>query len=99
MVAQEKPTAVDQLPLWNYDGSSCGQAPGDDSEVMLRPVKIYPVSTLWLCYGVPAAVAAITDGDSISPYARCLSFAAFVSVCAFAASCAQPLGAVLLSAT
>lgn len=39
----EKPTAVDQLPLWNYDGSSCGQAPGDDSEVMLRPVKIYPV--------------------------------------------------------
>lgn len=40
----EKPTAVDQLPLWNYDGSSCGQAPGDDSEVMLRPVKIYPVS-------------------------------------------------------
>lgn len=42
----EKPTAVDQLPLWNYDGSSCGQAPGDDSEVMLRPVKIYPVSDL-----------------------------------------------------
>lgn len=41
---EEKPTAVDQLPLWNYDGSSCGQAPGDDSEVMLRPVKIYPVS-------------------------------------------------------
>ena len=38
-----KPTEVDQLPLWNYDGSSCGQAPGDDSEVMLRPVKIYPV--------------------------------------------------------
>eukprot|EP00904_Undaria_pinnatifida_P008494 jgi/Undpi1/4775/HiC_scaffold_18.g08128.m1 len=37
-----KPTEVDQLPLWNYDGSSCGQAPGDDSEVMLRPVKIYP---------------------------------------------------------
>lgn len=42
----EKPTAVDQLPLWNYDGSSCGQAPGDDSEVMLRPVKIYPVSSV-----------------------------------------------------
>lgn len=41
---QEKPSAVDDLPLWNYDGSSCGQAPGDDSEVMLRPVKIYPVS-------------------------------------------------------
>lgn len=49
---EEKPTAIDQLPLWNYDGSSCGQAPGDDSEVMLRPVKIYPVScvaSLSLC--------------------------------------------------
>lgn len=38
-----------ELPLWNYDGSSCGQAPGDDSEVMLRPVKIYPVSYLRTC--------------------------------------------------
>lgn len=38
------PTDVSEMPLWNYDGSSCGQAPGDDSEVMLRPVKIYPVS-------------------------------------------------------
>lgn len=38
-----KPDSVDKLPLWNYDGSSCGQAPGDDSEVMLKPVKIYPV--------------------------------------------------------
>ncbi|CAM9501611.1 unnamed protein product [Choristocarpus tenellus] len=33
---------VSKLPKWNYDGSSCGQAPGDDSEVMLIPVKIYP---------------------------------------------------------
>ena len=32
---------VKSLPRWNYDGSSCGQAPGDDSEVILIPVKIY----------------------------------------------------------
>ncbi|WVZ72142.1 hypothetical protein U9M48_020651 [Paspalum notatum var. saurae] len=26
-----------ELPKWNYDGSSTGQAPGDDSEVILYP--------------------------------------------------------------
>lgn len=26
---------------WNYDGSSTGQAQGDDSEVMLRPAAVY----------------------------------------------------------
>lgn len=34
------PTSPDDLPLWNFDGSSTGQAPGKDSEVILRPVKI-----------------------------------------------------------
>lgn len=29
------------LPDWNYDGSSTGQAPGDDSEVILKPRAIY----------------------------------------------------------
>eukprot|EP00200_Dunaliella_tertiolecta_P003590 CAMPEP_0202347934 /NCGR_PEP_ID=MMETSP1126-20121109/6085_1 /ASSEMBLY_ACC=CAM_ASM_000457 /TAXON_ID=3047 /ORGANISM="Dunaliella tertiolecta, Strain CCMP1320" /LENGTH=406 /DNA_ID=CAMNT_0048939559 /DNA_START=348 /DNA_END=1568 /DNA_ORIENTATION=+ len=29
------------LPCWNYDGSSTGQAPGDDSEVYLVPRAIY----------------------------------------------------------
>ena len=33
-----KPTSVDDLPEWNYDGSSTGQAPGHDSDVYLRPV-------------------------------------------------------------
>ena len=32
---------AEDLPLWNYDGSSCGQAPGDDSEVYLLPRQIY----------------------------------------------------------
>jgi len=29
------------LPIWNYDGSSTGQAPGNDSEVLIRPVAMY----------------------------------------------------------
>lgn len=34
-----KPT---DLPLWNYDGSSTGQAPGDSSEITLKPQAMYP---------------------------------------------------------
>ncbi|KAF2426491.1 glutamine synthetase [Tothia fuscella] len=30
------------LPEWNFDGSSTGQAPGDNSDVYLRPVAYYP---------------------------------------------------------
>ena len=33
--------AVDALPRWNFDGSSTDQAPGDDSEVILRPCRIF----------------------------------------------------------
>lgn len=29
------------LPDWNYDGSSTGQAPGQDSEVIIKPRAIY----------------------------------------------------------
>ncbi len=29
------------LPLWNYDGSSTGQADCDDSEVTLVPAALY----------------------------------------------------------
>jgi len=38
----KKPTSVDDLPEWNFDGSSTGQAPGEDSDIYLRPVAIYP---------------------------------------------------------
>ena len=31
-----------ELSEWNFDGSSCGQAPGDNSDVYLRPVAIFP---------------------------------------------------------
>ena len=36
-----KTESVEKLPKWNFDGSSTGQAPGDDSEVILRPCRIF----------------------------------------------------------
>ncbi|ODV60969.1 glutamate--ammonia ligase [Ascoidea rubescens DSM 1968] len=35
-------TAVSDLSWWNFDGSSTGQAPGHDSDVLLKPVSYYP---------------------------------------------------------
>jgi len=35
------PTKPEELPHWNYDGSSTGQAPGTDSEVYLIPRAIF----------------------------------------------------------
>jgi glutamine synthetase len=36
-----KKATLEQLPQWNYDGSSTGQAPGEDSEVIIRPRAIF----------------------------------------------------------
>ena len=36
------PKSVDDLPEWNFDGSSTGQAPGEDSDVYIRPVAMFP---------------------------------------------------------
>ena len=37
-----KETDPRKLPEWNFDGSSCGQAPGsEDSEVILKPQAIF----------------------------------------------------------
>ena len=35
------PTDPSELPVWNYDGSSTEQAPGSDSEVLIRPVALF----------------------------------------------------------
>ncbi|KIL96315.1 glutamine synthetase [Fusarium avenaceum] len=32
----------EDLPVWNFDGSSTNQAPGDNSDVYLRPCAVYP---------------------------------------------------------
>ncbi|KAK6040436.1 glutamine synthetase, beta-grasp domain protein [Cooperia oncophora] len=33
---------LSELPIWNFDGSSTGQAEGSDSDVYLKPVAIFP---------------------------------------------------------
>ena len=35
------PQCPSDLPVWNFDGSSTGQASGHDSDVYIRPVAIY----------------------------------------------------------
>jgi len=37
----KSPTSVADLPIWNFDGSSTMQAPGSDSEVLLKPAAMY----------------------------------------------------------
>merc|ERR1712130_1084445 len=36
------PKDVSELPEWNYDGSSTGQAIGSNSDCYLKPVRIFP---------------------------------------------------------
>ena len=33
--------SIDDLPEWNYDGSSCYQAPTDNSEIIMKPVAVF----------------------------------------------------------
>jgi glutamine synthetase len=33
---------ISEIPEWNFDGSSTGQAPGHDSEVIIKPCRIFP---------------------------------------------------------
>ena len=40
-VLSKLPSSPSDLPDWNYDGSSTGQAPGEDSEVYLKARAIY----------------------------------------------------------
>lgn len=35
------PMDVNELPEWNYDGSSTGQAQGHDSDVLLKPAAMF----------------------------------------------------------
>ena len=38
----KKITSIDQLPDWNFDGSSCYMAPTENSEVIVKPVAFFP---------------------------------------------------------
>jgi len=35
----------ENLPIWNFDGSSTNQAPGNNSECMLKPARVYQWSS------------------------------------------------------
>jgi glutamine synthetase len=37
-----EPKSIEDLPEWNFDGSSTGQASGHNSDVYLKPVAMYP---------------------------------------------------------
>jgi len=39
---ESEPKTIDELPEWNFDGSSTGQATGLNSDVYLKPVAMYP---------------------------------------------------------
>merc|ERR1711972_358736 len=41
MTMTSRPRSVEQLRVWNYDGSSTEQADGHNSEVLLQPVAIF----------------------------------------------------------
>ncbi len=43
---QEK---ISHIPIWNFDGSSTLQAEGKDSDVLLKPVNIYPNPFITWC--------------------------------------------------
>lgn len=38
---KETPISINDIPQWNYDGSSTNQSTGDNSEVLLVPVSLY----------------------------------------------------------
>jgi glutamine synthetase len=38
---QAKVTSLEELPMWNFDGSSCYMASTHNSEVHLKPVAYY----------------------------------------------------------
>ena len=41
VINQTTKPSLEELPIWNYDGSSTGQANGNDSEVLIRPCAIF----------------------------------------------------------
>jgi glutamine synthetase len=68
--------SVADLPEWNFDGSSTGQAPGNNSDVYLRPKAFYPdpirlhgnilvMCETWMSDGTPNAYNYRHDADVI----------------------------------
>ena len=63
--------SVSDLPLWNYDGSSTGQATTKDSEVVLAPVKLVPdpfrKATEYSCSGSYLVLCECYKSDGVTP--------------------------------
>lgn len=38
----KKPSSIEDLPDWNFDGSSCYQATTENSEIIIKPVAFFP---------------------------------------------------------
>ena len=38
---EQKVEKLEDIPNWNYDGSSCYQAPTENSEIVLKPVAYF----------------------------------------------------------
>ena len=43
-----KITSIDELPEWNFDGSSTKQADGSSSDCILKPVRIYQSESMYV---------------------------------------------------
>lgn len=52
---------VSSLPKWNYDGSSTDQAPGADSEVILKPQRIFADPFRPMAAGEPKNILVMCD--------------------------------------
>jgi len=37
----EKPSCIADIPMWNFDGSSCYMATTENSEIHLKPIAMY----------------------------------------------------------
>jgi glutamine synthetase len=68
VISGKSKVTLEDLPHWNFDGSSTGQAPGEDSEVIIEPVAVFPdpfrggnhVLVMTACY-TPQGVAIPTN--------------------------------------
>ena len=65
--AEDGKLSIDNIPEWNYDGSSTGQADTENSEVCLKPVALFrdPFRTSQNCFLVLCETETV-DGTPLS---------------------------------
>jgi len=77
-----KTASVADLPKWNYDGSSTDQAPGEDSEVILKPQRIFADPFRPVAAGEPQNILVMCDtytpdGEPLPTNARAIAAKSF----------------------